>query len=76
MIETVLTEYIDNIVDSPGSQFKSWRRKHGGGESPPGSTRSLHDLSGVQSGKCFSSWPVPSPSDQQDLDHYNEMLIF
>ena len=71
MIETVLTEYIDNIVDSPGSQFKSWRRKHGGGESPPGSTRSLHDLSGVKVGP-----PSPhSPSDKQDLDHEYEVLL-
>ena len=43
------------------------RRKPGGGESPPGSTRSDQDLCGVQSGPC-SSWLVCSSSDQQDLD--------
>ena len=41
------TEYKDNIVDSPGSQVRSWRRKPGGGESPPGPIRILQDLSGV-----------------------------
>ena len=45
------------------------------GESPPGSSRRLQDLSGVQVGPC-SSWVVYSPSDQQDLDHEYEVLIF
>ena len=74
-IETVLTKYEDDVIGSPSSQGRSRRRKPGGGESPPGSTRSLQDLSGVQSGPC-SSWVVSSPSDQQDLDHYDEVLIF
>ena len=74
-IETVLTKYEDDVIGSPTSQCMSRRRKPGGGESPPGCTRSLHNLSGAQTGPC-SSWVVFSPSDQQDLDHYDEVLIF
>ena len=74
-IELVLTKYEDDVIGSPSSQGRSRRRKSGGGESPPGSTRSLQDLSGVQSGE-FSSWKVFSPSEQQYLDHDDEVLIF
>ena len=74
-IEVVLTKYEDDVSRSPSSQGRSRRRKPGGGESPPGSTRSLQNLCGVQFGPCIS-WHVLSPSDQQDLDHYDEVLIF
>jgi len=56
------SKYIDHIVSSPSSQFTSPRRKPGGGESLPGSTRSNQDLCGVKSGRSSSC----SPSDQQD----------
>ena len=44
------------------------------GESPPGFSRRLQDLRGVQVGP--PSWVWSSPSDQQDLDHEYEVLIF
>ena len=44
------------------------------GESPPGFSTRLQDLSGVQSGP--TSWIVSSSTDQQDLDHEYEVLIF
>ena len=76
MRQTVLTKYKHNIVHSPSLQSNSPMRKPSGGESPPpSSTRSIQDLGDVQSCES-SSWPVCSPSNQQGLDHYDEVLIF
>ena len=75
-IETDLTKHKHDIVSSPSSQSISRRRKPGGGESPPGSTRSDQDFCGVQSGPCVSP-QLFSPSDQQDLvDDDEEVMIF
>ena len=74
-IETVLTKQEDDVLGSPSTQSRSWSWKFSSGESPPGFNTRLQDLSGVQSGVC-SSLVVSSPSNQQDLDHEYEVLIF
>ena len=73
-IETVLTKQEDDVLGSPSTQSRSWSWKFSSGESPPGFSTRLQDLSGVQSGPA--SWVVSSSSDQQDLDHEYEVLIF
>ena len=74
-IETVLTKQEDDVLGSPSSQSTSWSWKSSSVESPPGFSTRLQDLSGVQVGPCLS-WVVSSSSDQQDLDHEYEVLIF
>ena len=72
-IETVLTKQEDDVLGSPSTQSRSWSWKFSSGESRPGSSTRLQDLSGVQVGP--TSWVVSSSSDQQDLDHEFEVLI-
>ena len=74
-IETALTKQEYGVLSSPSSQSRSWSWKSSSSKSPPGFSTRLQDLSGVQVGVCFSS-VVCSPSDQQDLDHEYEVLIF
>ena len=74
-IETGLTKYEDIVIDSASSQCRSRRGKLGVGKSPPGSSRKLQNLSGVQPLLRRSSIVARSPGDQQDLDHEYEVWV-
>ena len=72
-IETGLTKYEDIVIGTASSQCRSRRGKLGVGKSPPGSSRKLQNLSGVQPLLRRSSIVARSPGDQQDLDHEYEV---